>query len=505
MLMGFLILTQPKLFSTQQSSYNVALNDNGGTCNGSSTAYSSDHLCQYAIDGQHQQGAQKMWMTVDNDPDPWIMIVFNTSYIIDRTRILQNYNHIAPHTLFKDVLLTFSDNSTQTITLQNKWYNRYLWEDFALTPVNTNYVRVEGETAYSSSEKYVIIEVEFYTAVDECNLGNNDCHHDATCVDIATGLGYRCPCKTGYYGDGRITGSGCVARNGSVNVAALDMGGSCTGSSSERSTDYICSHALDSVQSHGAGTTWMMRIEDPAPWIAISFIQTYHIHLARFLQVIHTFRLFKDLQLTFSDSSIQNVTLSIALHQFDRHLWEEFELTPVNTSSVRIEALTWYTYEYNGFVEVEFYTVSNECDEGIHDCHPDAACVDITYTPGYLCPCNTGFYGDGKINGFGCQALDHSVNVALVTHGGACDSSSSEVSTSWFCSNAINGIHVRGTGNLWYSHPNDQDSWMSVTFNEVHIIDRLKILPDKYHDRVFKTLMLKFDNGSHQNITLRYR
>ncbi len=372
--MAFLILTHAIFCRSQQRSYNVALGSNGGVCNGSSSEYSASYQCQYAIDGQHQHLVNMIWLTEEHDHAPWIFIVFNTSYTIDRIHILQGNNHIAPDTLFKDLLLTFSDNSTQGITLQNKWYHRYLWEDFQLTPVNTSYALIEGKSAYSSSKRYAIIEVEFYTAVNECSLANNDCHADATCVDIATGLGYRCLCKSGHYGDGRITGSGCIAKNGSVNVAALDMGGSCIGSSSDYNSFYQCSYALDGQVSHGSEKTWLMRAGDPAPWIAISFGQTYFIHLARFMQNFHTFRLFRDLQLTFGDLSTQNITLSQKLHKFDRHLWEEFPLTPVNTSSVRIDALTWYTYEHNGFVETEFYTVSDECDSAIHDCHPLATC-----------------------------------------------------------------------------------------------------------------------------------
>ena len=109
------------------------------------------------------------------------------------------------------------------------------------------------------------------------------------------------------------------------------------------------------------------------------------------------------------------------------------------------------------------------------------------------------------MNGFGCRALNHSVNVALETNGGRCDSSSSESSETWVCSNAINGMHVWGSGNLWYSHTEDRDSWMSITFNQLHTIDRLRILPDTYTDRVYTHLILTFDDMSLQNITLRYR
>ncbi len=342
-----------------------------------------------------------------------------------------------------------------------------LWEEYELVTVTTQSVRISGEKC-CGNKNGGIIEVEFYTQHNECTSGIADCHHDATCVDIATGLGYRCPCKFGHYGDGRITGSGCVAKNGSVNVASLVNGGSCMGSSSEYSTYYTCRHALDGLHTYEPGQAWRIRgTYDISPWIEIAFIQYYVIHLARLMQDFRAIHLFKDLKLTFSDSSIQNISSNIALHRFDRHLWEEFQLMPVNTSSVRIDVLTIYSHGLNGFVEIEFYTKSNECEEETHDCHPLATCVDIVKTPGFLCPCNFGYYGDGKMNGFGCRALNHSVNVALATHGGHCDSSSSEASESWFCSGVVDGIETHGVNQQWYSHDNDQEPWVSITFNKV--------------------------------------
>ena len=35
----------------------------------------------------------------------------------------------------------------------------------------------------------------------------------------------------------------------------------------------------------------------------------------------------------------------------------------------------------------------NECALGLHDCHSNATCQDLL--PGYMCTCDTGFFGNG--------------------------------------------------------------------------------------------------------------
>ena len=97
------------------------------------------------------------------------------------------------------------------------------------------------------------------------------------------------------------------------------------------------------------------------------------------------------------------VTLSYDLHKYTRLLWESFELIPVTTRTVKVQALNWYTVYTNGFSEVEFYTIVDECSNGVADCHTNAICTDINIHPGYLCTCLDGFYGDAKTSGFGCQ------------------------------------------------------------------------------------------------------
>ena len=43
------------------------------------------------------------------------------------------------------------------------------------------------------------------------------------------------------------------------------------------------------------------------------------------------------------------------------HYWNEFDLLPVSTSSVKLTALSVYSTNWNGLVEIEFYTGSSEC------------------------------------------------------------------------------------------------------------------------------------------------
>ncbi|CAN2390836.1 positive regulation of smoothened signaling pathway, partial [Pristimantis euphronides] len=40
----------------------------------------------------------------------------------------------------------------------------------------------------------------FYTGIDECALGTDDCHIDALCQDTPTS--YKCVCKAGFKGEG---------------------------------------------------------------------------------------------------------------------------------------------------------------------------------------------------------------------------------------------------------------------------------------------------------------
>ena len=58
--------------------------------------------------------------------------------------------------------------------------------------------------------------------IDECSIGNGDCHGDANCQNTA-GL-FNCICKTGYNGDGlNCIGKKIVQRNYDQSVVSLPM------------------------------------------------------------------------------------------------------------------------------------------------------------------------------------------------------------------------------------------------------------------------------------------
>ena len=52
---------------------------------------------------------------------------------------------------------------------------------------------------YSSSVSYTCV-VSLYIDADECNLGVDNCHHNANCTNIEDG--FICTCDTGYTGNG---------------------------------------------------------------------------------------------------------------------------------------------------------------------------------------------------------------------------------------------------------------------------------------------------------------
>ena len=48
-------------------------------------------------------------------------------------------------------------------------------------------------------------------------------------------------------------------------------------------------------------------------------------------------------------------------------------------------------------------TAVNECEEGTAACDPNSHCIDVDN--GYMCRCNYGYYGDGKIKCSGSYQL----------------------------------------------------------------------------------------------------
>lgn len=55
-----------------------------------------------------------------------------------------------------------------------------------------------------------MIQTDIYAAPCSIN-GNADCVAEATCIDSTDGANFICACPTGLNGDGRLSGSGCMA------------------------------------------------------------------------------------------------------------------------------------------------------------------------------------------------------------------------------------------------------------------------------------------------------
>ncbi len=60
-----------------------------------------------------QRIANECWLTDLTDTPPWIKIIFNDGYTIDRMHIMQNSWHTG---LFRELRLTFSNSSIQNVS-----------------------------------------------------------------------------------------------------------------------------------------------------------------------------------------------------------------------------------------------------------------------------------------------------------------------------------------------------------------------------------------------------
>lgn len=54
---------------------------------------------------------------------------------------------------------------------------------------------------------------------------------------------------------------------------------------------------------------------------------------------------------------------------------------------------------------------TNECDQGSHNCHQNAQCIDLQ--EGYDCKCSSGFTGDGISDCTGILRIRPLLNKAL--------------------------------------------------------------------------------------------
>ena len=92
-----------------------------------------------------------------------------------------------------------------------------------------------------------------------------------------------------------------------VNVAAVSNGGTCIGASSTYK-NYKCDNAID------GGTTpmehvWVTQNEGAGAWIKIGLDSEYTLRQARILQRYRADEQFKDIQMTFSDGTQQEVCI----------------------------------------------------------------------------------------------------------------------------------------------------------------------------------------------------
>ncbi len=210
----------------------------------------------------------------------------------------------------------------------------------------------------------------------------------------------------------------------------------------------------------------------------------------RVLQSYHTYQLIEQLSLKFSDSSSPLQTVTLRWKYYNHYLWEDFALTPVNTSSVKLTAVSLYTMNYNGFIEVEFYTKYDECTAGIDNCHHEATCVDIATAPGYHCQCPAWYYGDGRLTGTGCQAMNKSINVAVPLYGASCTDYSSSSSAGHTCNYALDGLITSD----WATADSDSDKYMVISLNRAFILNKVRLAQRTEWQQLFQ-VNINFDRN----------
>ncbi|CAH1253114.1 PKD1L3 [Branchiostoma lanceolatum] len=152
---------------------------------------------------------------------------------------------------------------------------------------------------------------------------------------------------------------------GGINVAAEVNGGQCTDASHNVATcDTVLDGFLTPTQYEQG---WHAVGGGVGIWIKIQLDGSYLINQARLAQRTSYVEQSRDVRLSFSDGTYQDVEMTArngANHiAADQAYFDYFTLVPVVTDFVKITVLTVYTQYNNGFLEVQFITAFPEDSE----------------------------------------------------------------------------------------------------------------------------------------------
>lgn len=233
--------------------------------------------------------------------------------------------------------------------------------------------------------------------INECSEGLHDCHANASCTNL-TGS-YSCACKSGYTGDGKTcaeipcdpgfkkSGTICVDINEcSEGLHDCDVNGTCTNSTGSFSCKCKTGYT-------GDGKTCAEIPCDPG----FKKSGTICVDINECTEGLHDCD---------PNGSCSNMTGSFTCKCKSGYEGD-------GKSCTEIPCAPGYKKSGSGCVDI------HECNEGLHDCDPNASCSNSTGS--YSCKCKTGYEGDGK----SCADIDE---CATGTH--TCDATT-------FCKNTV--------------------------------------------------------------------
>jgi len=132
-----------------QTPFNVAAAANGGLCTGQSTSYSSNNIngaygCSNVLDGDLNDSDTASWATQGEGTGSWLNLQLPKAYLVSKMTYKQRNCACEWN---KQLKLTFSDNSTQTVVLQNTQGPA----TYDLTPVTTTTLKIVVESVYGTT------------------------------------------------------------------------------------------------------------------------------------------------------------------------------------------------------------------------------------------------------------------------------------------------------------------------------------------------------------------
>ncbi|KAI0234515.1 hypothetical protein LSAT2_015207 [Lamellibrachia satsuma] len=277
--------------------------------------------CENAIDGNRHSTS---WRYVGAAVGVWLQIVFERTYIVSSLVIAMPYWADERH--FKDMKLTFTDGSEQTITLTNQ-NDGWVTETFIIDPPRlSSSVRLSVMSAYDvSSQTRVINEVEIYGKIPEMTTTSGLI--ETTTPDSTT---VTPPATT-------VTPAPTTPQDRVVNITAKAK---CSASFVCQPMEKYCSSCYSAIDGDKS-TSWHYRGAAVGVWLQIVFDRSYNVSLVQIAPSYWTAqRHIKDMKLSFSDGGEQTITLSDGS---DGWVTESFTIEPPRLSnSLKLSVVSAY-------------------------------------------------------------------------------------------------------------------------------------------------------------------